>query len=103
MTYWHGHGMDGWGFGLTAIGMLLFWGLLVLGGVALVRYLGRLPARHPTTPPAAPPVTPHRPEQLLAERYARGEIDTDEYRHRLDTLHRGPGSSSGTGSSPEQT
>ncbi|MFE4519221.1 hypothetical protein ACFRMQ_34145 [Kitasatospora sp. NPDC056783] len=26
------------------------------------------------------------PEQLLAERFARGEIDAEEYRHRLDTL-----------------
>jgi putative membrane protein len=26
------------------------------------------------------------PRGLLAERYARGEIDADEYRERLDTL-----------------
>jgi putative membrane protein len=26
------------------------------------------------------------PRALLAERYARGEIETDEYRQRLDTL-----------------
>ncbi|MFB7123306.1 SHOCT domain-containing protein [Kitasatospora sp. NPDC056273] len=33
------------------------------------------------------------PEQLLAERFARGEIDAEEYRHRLDTLRsaNGPG------------
>ncbi|WP_432824205.1 SHOCT domain-containing protein [Dactylosporangium sp. CA-092794] len=39
-------------------------------------------------PPAPPP--PHRPtngaEQLLAERYARGEIDEAEYHHRLEVL-----------------
>ena len=27
------------------------------------------------------------PEELLAERFARGEIDEQEYRLRLDTLH----------------
>jgi putative membrane protein len=26
------------------------------------------------------------PEQILAQRYARGEIDDDEYRRRLDVL-----------------
>jgi putative membrane protein len=35
------------------------------------------------------------PEQLLAERFARGEIDEDEYRRRLDTLRgTGPGARS---------
>jgi len=29
------------------------------------------------------------PERLLAERYARGEIDDDEFRRRLDTLRNG--------------
>ncbi|MFF1799308.1 hypothetical protein ACFVXQ_34735, partial [Kitasatospora sp. NPDC058263] len=32
-------------------------------------------------------------DKLLAERFARGEIDTEEYRHRLDVLRDagGPG------------
>jgi putative membrane protein len=35
---------------------------------------------------------PHQrtPEELLRERFARGEIDADEYAHRLDALHEGP-------------
>ena len=46
-------------------------------------------------PPAAPPpprtpASPGTPEQLLAERFARGEIDEEEYRHRLAVL-RGEG------------
>jgi acetoacetyl-CoA synthetase len=27
------------------------------------------------------------PERILADRYARGELDDDEYRRRLNTLH----------------
>ncbi|KQV19303.1 MULTISPECIES: SHOCT domain-containing protein [unclassified Kitasatospora] len=90
MMYQYDHGMNGWGFGLMTIGMLLFLGLVVVGGLALLRRLDRLPEQHPASAPAAP-----APEQLLAERYARGEIDTDEYRHRLETLRQGRGPASG--------
>ncbi|MGW7445699.1 hypothetical protein [Kitasatospora sp. NPDC054795] len=46
-----------------------------------------------STPTAPPPQRP-APEQLLAERLARGEIDPDGYRSRLETLRGGdpPGS-----------
>lgn len=67
--------MSGWGVAATSIGSLLFAVALVLGVVALLRHLR-----------GAPPAPQGRPEQLLAARYARGEIDDDEYHHRLDTL-----------------
>jgi putative membrane protein len=38
------------------------------------------------TEPPATPKTP-RPEEVLAQRLATGEIDTTEYRERLDALH----------------
>ncbi|MFJ1704945.1 SHOCT domain-containing protein [Kitasatospora sp. NPDC088346] len=89
MMYWNDHDMGGWGFGLMAIGMLLFLGLLVVLAVALGRYLGQTPRpRPPDARPSSSPPLPS-PEQLLAERFARGEIDADEYRHRLDTLRSG--------------
>lgn len=91
MMYWNAHGMNGWGFGLMTVSMLLFWGLLIFGVVALVRYLGRAPQHHPTNPPAIQPPERPSPEQVLAERFARGEIDADEYRHRLEVLRSGPG------------
>ncbi|MFF2543094.1 SHOCT domain-containing protein [Kitasatospora sp. NPDC058063] len=84
MMYWNDGGMNGWGIGLMTVSMLLFWALVVLGVIALVRHLGR-PAPHGPTPPVAPPARP-TPEQLLAERLARGEIDPDEYRARHATL-----------------
>ncbi|WP_224281963.1 SHOCT domain-containing protein [Streptomyces sp. LS1784] len=89
MMYWNDGGTNGWGIGLMTVGMLLLWALAVLGVIALVRYLGRTaphgPAAPPVPPTAAPPMRP-TPEQLLAERLARGEIDPDEYRARLATL-----------------
>ena len=80
MMDWYGHGIGGWGYGLTAITMILFWGAVIAGIVALVRYLGR-----GGQPPGARPPA-QAPEQLLAERFARGEIDEDEYHRRLTAL-----------------
>ncbi|MFF9136712.1 SHOCT domain-containing protein [Streptomyces albogriseolus] len=42
----------------------------------------RAPAHPHTHTPAGP-----SPEQLLAERFARGEIDEEEYQRRLTALH----------------
>ena len=60
----------------TVPGIVMGIGLLVLGGLLLVR-VARQSER---------PLTPSTPEQLLAERYARGDIDEEEYRQRLGTL-----------------
>jgi putative membrane protein len=80
MMNWYGHGIGGWGYALTAIITILFLGAVIAGIVALVRYLGR-----GGQPPGARP-SAQAPEQLLAERFARGEIDEDEYRRRLTAL-----------------
>jgi putative membrane protein len=79
MMFWPDHDLTGWGWTAMTISMLLFWGLLIAGGVLLVRALTRLSGS------ADGPGRPS-PEQLLAERYARGEIDDEEYRTRLATL-----------------
>ncbi len=92
MMYWNDHGMNGWGIGLMTVSMLLFWALVVFGVVALVRYVGHASHHHPAAPPPTGPPERPTPEQLLAERLARGEIDPDEYRRRLDVLRGGPGS-----------
>ena len=79
MMYW-GNGMSGWGMALMTVSNLLFWGVLIAGVVVLVRYLSR--AGQPDT------LTGYRPtpEQVLANRFARGEIDEDEYIRRLHVL-----------------
>jgi putative membrane protein len=83
MMYWYGPGFGAWGYVLMTASMVLFWGLLIAGVIALVRYSysgsGRPPGRSESVPT-------RMPEQVLGERFARGEIDEDEYRRRLDTL-----------------
>lgn len=61
---------DGNGFGILGwIPMLLFWVLLILGVVALLRYLGRS-GQHDSG---------KTPLEILKERYAKGEIDKKEF------------------------
>jgi putative membrane protein len=63
----------GWGAWLgTGIVMILFWGLVIAGIIALVRYVGG------TGKTGRSIHSPARPEDELAERFARGEIDEDE-------------------------
>ena len=83
MMWWYGNGngMDGWGYGLMTVSMVLFWGLVIYGVITLIRYL----ARQDRSVAARP-----SPEQLLAERFAHGQIDEQEYRQRLDALRDGP-------------
>jgi putative membrane protein len=75
----YGDHMGGWGYGFMTIGMALFWASLIVGVLLLARYLGRTGRPDAASPRPAP-------EQLLAERFARGEIDTDEYVERLEAL-----------------
>jgi len=83
MMYW-GNGMGGWGMLLMTISTLLFWGLVIAGVVALVRYAGRPVPQGGSTADAA------TPQRILAERFARGEIDEDEYTRRLAALGGAP-------------
>ncbi len=83
--FWYDHDVGGWGWFAMSAGMILFWAVLITFGVLLFRALS-----HPDTPPP-PPAGPGAPEQLLAERFARGEIDEDEYQRRLGILQNTPG------------
>lgn len=60
------------------IGMLAFWALVITGVALLVGLFGRV---------GASPTAPRTPEELLAERFARGEIDEGEYTSRHAALH----------------
>lgn len=83
MMFWYDHGMSGWGYAGMAVGMVLFWILVIVGIVVLVRSIvGTTQGR---ALPGSPP-THESPEQLLAARFARGEIDEAEYQHRLAVL-----------------
>ncbi|MET8471812.1 SHOCT domain-containing protein [Streptomyces sp. NPDC006422] len=76
------HDPSGWDWFAMSAGMVLFWVLLIAIGVLLFRVLSR--TEGDTTRPRPPSL---RPEEVLAERFARGEIDEDEYRRRLSVLN----------------
>ncbi|GIH07886.1 hypothetical protein Rhe02_59530 [Rhizocola hellebori] len=75
---WNGYGMGGWGMAVMLVSSLVFWTLLVGGAVLLYRAWRDSPKS----------AGPSSAEQQLGERYARGEIDDQEYRHRLTVLKR---------------
>jgi putative membrane protein len=80
MMFWYDHDMSGWGYAGMAIGMVLFWALVLGGIVALVRLAsGDQSSRYST--PSKPDA-----QQLLAIRFARGEINEAEYRQKLAVL-----------------
>ena len=69
---------SGWNWMLMMIGMIAFWGLVTWAIVAIVRSPNR--SQHRGGDSA---------EQILAGRFASGEIEGDEYQHRLDVLRSG--------------
>jgi putative membrane protein len=73
-----GH-MNGWGWGMMGFGWVI--GLVVIG--VLVWAVIQATQRRGNTETADPT---GRAEATLADRFARGEIDDDEYRRRLAAL-----------------
>ena len=79
------HMMWGWGYGMIfgPLMMILVLAVAIAVIVLLVRWLGG--PWHGATPPYYPP--PGRtPIDILKERYARGEIDKDEFEERRRIL-----------------
>lgn len=82
MMYWDGN-MGGWGYVLMVISFVLFWGAIITAIVLFARSIG--PGNRSQNPASGA----GHAEDLLAERFARGEIDEDEYTSRLNVLRRG--------------
>lgn len=81
---WWNNGMDwgamgGGGWVLMTVLMLAFWALVVGGVVALFRSGRSTDSRSGTTPERSA-------ESVLDERFARGEIDEQEYHARRAVL-----------------
>ena len=78
----------GWGWGAwlaMGVSMVVLWGLVIAGGIVLVRSLAGGRNQHPSATRDAL----GEAERILADRFARGEIDEDEYRRRTEVLHSG--------------
>ena len=81
--YYGGSGMGAGGFVLMLLLIMGFWSIVVLGGILAFRALSPPSPEH-RSPVAPSPTT--EAERLLAERFARGEIDVEEYTIRRDLL-----------------
>lgn len=78
MMFWYGNGgWHPWMAILLFLGMLVFWALVVWGAITLFRSSGGRGTAHPD------------PEQILKERLARGEIDSEEYRRLRELIKSG--------------
>jgi putative membrane protein len=85
-----------WGWGswiLTTGTTIVFWALVITAVVVLARYLLSLSQRPAGTTHAG---GAGNAEQVLAERYARGEIDDEEYQRRLGLLRQNIASTTST-------
>ena len=76
MMFEYGDHMSGWAWVWMGLGSLIFWALLITGVVLLIRQFNSHSGHRDRVDP----------EATLAQRYARGEIDDDEYERRLALL-----------------
>lgn len=72
---------NGWMYAFLLVGNLVFWGVVIFVVVSSARSWSP-PERHR----AAPGPADRDPERILAERFAHGELDAEEYRMRLRVL-----------------
>ena len=84
MMWWNdsmGYAMGWGGWALMAVVMIVFWAVVVVGIVALFRTV-----RATDRPSRREGTDNRKAREILDERFARGEIDADEYRTRTAEL-----------------
>jgi putative membrane protein len=77
---------QGWGWGgwiLMVLVMVMFWAMVITLVILAIRYFTSDRTSAGTTRPVP---GPNRADDLLAERFARGEIDEEEFRRRMALL-----------------
>ena len=80
MMGWYSNGMGWGGWVAMSLVMVLFWALVIFAVVAIFRGTGRNTRGHGSD-------EQRDAMTILDERFARGEIDEDEYRARREVLH----------------
>jgi putative membrane protein len=76
MMWWHDGGIGWGGWVAMSVMMVTFWALLVFAGIALWKLISGSDHTRDA----------RDPQRLLDERFARGNIDVDEYNTRRDLL-----------------
>jgi len=83
--YWDGN-TGIWGYIMMGLSFVLFWGAIITAIILFARSMGAGSRRYESGGHGAGVA-----ENLLAERFARGEIDESEYSARLAALRRARG------------
>lgn len=84
MNGWHGNGWGGGQWVAMILMMVVFWGVIAAIAISWTRSSSRSHHEHHSLP--VPPAVSHDAEKILHERFARGEIDEDEYTRRHELL-----------------
>lgn len=84
MMGYYGDDMGWGGWLVMSLSFVMFWGLLIALVVWLVRSFRADTSRDNQGPP---PTAGSRADEVLAERFARGEIDAEEFTQRRELLH----------------
>jgi len=71
--------IGGWGMGFGIVFMPLLWGLIILGIAALIRWLFTQSSPNWSS-------RDKTPLEIVQERYARGEIEREEYEQKKRDL-----------------
>lgn len=82
---WYGMGWGWVGWFMMTLVMVAFWGLVIFAVVAIFRGTGTTNHTGKDTGQTGR-VTRRDPMEILDERFARGEIDVDEYHARQEVL-----------------
>lgn len=76
MMDWYGNGMGAGGWLVMVAAMAFFWGLVILAGIMIFRGSGR----------GGGATRDRGALEILDERFARGEVDREEYEARKAVL-----------------
>jgi putative membrane protein len=88
MMGWGNQGYGMWGMGGVGgmIMMLFFWVIIIIGAILIIRYFTAGHGGISGGQGAGPIAGVRDPLEILRERYAKGEIDTEEFEERKRVL-----------------